>query len=101
MDSDSTLPVNESSSARIESLESRCQGLENKVRRLERQLTALSPLVKATKDLHFWDFSVYEARPDASWLAVDRDEASGLLNALAEVDHWEPWDTRIEPRPQS
>lgn len=101
MDSDGPSLRAESASARIDSLESRCQGLENKIDRLERRLAALSPLVKATKGLKFWDFSVYEAQPDASWLAVDRNEASGLLSALAEIDHWEPWGTRIEPRPQS
>ncbi len=29
-------------------------------------------------------------------VAVDRDEAVGLLGALAEVDHWRPWHTTVE-----
>ncbi|WP_336157903.1 hypothetical protein [Amycolatopsis sp. VC5-11] len=74
--------------------------LRLRVARLERELAAAAGVVREVKDLAFWDFSPYRVSPDASWLAVDRGGAETLLAALARVDHWHPWSTRLEPRPR-
>lgn len=68
--------------------------------RLERQLLSAAPLIHQAKHLAFWDFTPYGLRPDDGWVAVDRDRATALMGALAHVDHWSPWGTTIEPRPQ-
>lgn len=74
--------------------------LHSRVSRLERESAAMRNLVVQAKRLKIWDFTPYRLYPDESWVAVDRASASALLAALAGVDHWEPWHTRIEPRPQ-
>ncbi len=74
--------------------------LRNRVARLEREAAAMRNLVVQAKRLKFWDFTPYRVHPDESWVAVDRASAGQLLGALAGVDHWDPWHTRIEPRPQ-
>lgn len=74
--------------------------LRNRLDRLEREAVAMRALVAQTKQLKFWDFTPYRVHPDESWVAIDRASASHLLTALAGVDHWDPWHTRIEPRPQ-
>lgn len=74
--------------------------LRARVSRLEREAAATRALVAQAKQLKLWDFTPYGVHPDESWVAVDRTSASRLLAALASVDHWDPWHTRIEPRPQ-
>ena len=74
--------------------------LRNRLDRLEREAVAMRALVAQTKQLKFWDFTPYRVHPDESWVAIDRASVSHLLAALAGVDHWDPWHTRIEPRPQ-
>lgn len=74
--------------------------LQHRVNRLEREAEAMRGLVNQVKHLKMWDFSPYDVEPDDSWVAVDRKAAEELLAALAAVDHWDPWSTRIEPRPQ-
>ncbi len=67
---------------------------------LAREAASVRPLVQCVKDTRIWDFSPYGIRPDDSWVAIDRLQAAQLLAALARVDHWRPWTTRIDPRPQ-
>ncbi|ABL80351.1 MULTISPECIES: hypothetical protein [unclassified Nocardioides] len=74
--------------------------LRARVGRLEREAAATRALVAEAKQLKLWDFTPYGVHPDESWVAIDRASASRLLAALASVDHWDPWHTRIEPRPQ-
>jgi hypothetical protein len=74
--------------------------LRLRVDRLERQLSSATPLIEQAKHLSFWDFTPYGVTPDSSWVAVDRTKAMSLMGALAEIDHWNPWGTGIEPRPQ-
>lgn len=74
--------------------------LRLRIDRLERQLSSATPLVEQAKHLSFWDFTLYEVTPDDSWVAVDRTKAMSLMGALAGIDHWNPWGTGIEPRPQ-
>lgn len=85
---------------RIKQLERERKLAQARIERLEQRLASVQPLLKQAKNLQFWDYTVYEVKPDDSWLAVDRTEAAFLLAAIAEIDHWEPWSTRIEPRPQ-
>jgi len=85
---------------RIHQLERERDLANDRIARLEQRLASVQPLLKEAKKLTFWDYTVYEVKPDDTWLAVDRMEAAHLLAALAEIDHWEPWSTRIEPRPQ-
>jgi hypothetical protein len=74
--------------------------LRRRVARLEKEAEAAHALIAQTKALKLWDFTPYRVHPDDSWVAIDRQSASELLAALAGIDHWDPWHTRIEPRPQ-
>lgn len=74
--------------------------LRLRVDRLERELSEATPLIEQAKHLSVWDFVPYEVTPDDSWVAVDRDTMAALMAALARIDHWNPWGTDIEPRPQ-
>jgi hypothetical protein len=74
--------------------------LRSRVARLEREVTSMQPLVGKARALTPWDFTPYGVPPGADWVAVDRAQIEALLAALAEVDHWTPWRTRLEPRPQ-
>jgi len=74
--------------------------LRARVRRLERDLASVQPLVRTARHLAPWDFTPYQVRPDGDWVAVDRHRMEELLAALAAVDHWAPWRTPIEARPQ-
>ncbi len=87
-------------SARVEALHRQNALLEQQVTRLRRQLASVTPLVEQAKHLAFWDFTPYEVSPDDTWVAVDREKAAALMAALARIDHWNPWGTTIEPRPQ-
>lgn len=74
--------------------------LRRRIDRLEREVAAMQPLVRQAQQLVLWDFTPYGVLPDGSWVAVDRTSATQLLGALAGIDHWNAWHTRIEPRPQ-
>jgi hypothetical protein len=69
------------------------------IRRLRRHAARLETVVAQAREATLWDFSVYEQLPDASWVAIDRDAADGLLLGLEHVDSWRPWQTTIERRP--
>ncbi|WP_340538834.1 hypothetical protein [Nocardioides sp. GXZ039] len=84
----------------VEALERELVLLRSRVRRLERDLASLRPLVRTARDLTPWDFTPYQLEPGGDWVAVDRQQIEELLAALAGVDHWAPWRTPIEPRPQ-
>lgn len=86
--------------ARIDALRRENALLERRVARLQRQLAGTAPLVEHVRRLTFWDFTPYEISPDDTWVAVDRGKAAALMAALAHIDHWNPWGTTIEPRPQ-
>lgn len=75
--------------------------LRSRVRRLERDLASVGPLVDRARHLAPWDFTPYRVEPDGDWVAVDRRRMEELLAALAEIDHWAPWRTAIEPRLQA
>lgn len=75
--------------------------LKRRVARLEKEAEAARALIAQAKSLKLWDFTPYRVCPDESWVAVDRQSASELLAMLAGIDHWDPWHTRIEPRPQA
>lgn len=74
--------------------------LHSRLRRLERDLASVQPLVRTARHLAPWDFTPYQVRPDGDWVAVDRHRMEELLAALAAIDHWAPWRTPIEARPQ-
>ncbi|GLB68310.1 hypothetical protein [Arthrobacter mangrovi] len=74
--------------------------LQQRIRRLEREAASMQPIIAEVKRLKIWDFTPYGVRPDDSWLALDRASATELMRALAGTDHWHPWQSRIEPRPQ-
>lgn len=85
---------------RVAQLERDNELLRLRLDRLEHEVRSVRPVVRQVKKLRIWDFTVYGVHPDGSWVAVDRTQAAELLAALAGVDHWEPWTTRIEPRTQ-
>lgn len=88
-------------SSQVESLQREVAMLHIRVERLEHECAAMKGLVTQVKRLKIWDFTPYRLVPDESWVALDRAGASELLAALAGVDHWDPWHTRIESRPPS
>lgn len=83
----------------IARLNRRCDALEIVVHRQQRRLYPLDALAARVRAVHFWDHSAYDVVPDESFVAVDRTEATDLLGALAEVDHWRPWQTSLEQTP--
>lgn len=83
---------------RVAELERENELLRRRLDRLQHEVSAMRPVVQQVKRLRMWDFTPYDVHPDDSWVAIDRDRAAELLAALARVDHWEPWTTRIEPR---
>ena len=74
--------------------------LRSRIQRLERDLASVQSLVQTARHLAPWDFTPYQVQPDGDWVAVDRRRMEELLAALAAIDHWAPWRTPIEPRPQ-
>lgn len=74
--------------------------LRARVARIERALDSHQPLIAAARGLEPWDFTPYRVQPGGDWIAVERDRMERLLAALAAVDHWTPWQSRIEPRAQ-
>lgn len=89
-------PVDDDVAAEVERLRRRCRSLETVIASQERQLSAAAKLVARVRRLDFWDHSVYDLVPDDTWLCVDRSDALALLSALGEIDHWHPWQTRVE-----
>lgn len=87
-------------SAELEALRRENALLRLRTARYERELASTATLVEQAKRLACWDFTPYEIAPDDDWVAVDREKAMALMGALAYVDHWNPWGTTIEPRPQ-
>ena len=85
---------------RVAQLERENELLRLRLDRLEHEVRSMRPVVQQVKKLRIWDFTLYGVHPDGSWVAVDRTCAADLLAALAGVDHWDPWTTRIEPRTQ-
>jgi hypothetical protein len=85
---------------RMARLERENELLRLRLNRLEHEVRSMRPVVQQVKKLRIWDFTLYGVHPDGGWVAVDRTHAAQLLAALASVDHWEPWTTRIEPRTQ-
>lgn len=76
------------------------QLLRARVGRIERELATTRPLVAAVRSLQIWDYTPYGIDPGSDWVAIDRTAAAELLAALAGIDHWRPWTTPIEARPQ-
>ncbi len=74
--------------------------LRARVGRIEREVAASRPLVAAVRALDIWDYTPYGVAPGSDWVAIDRTAATELLAALAKIDHWQPWSTPIEARPQ-
>ncbi|MFM9262208.1 hypothetical protein ACKAMS_26565 [Rhodococcus sp. 5A-K4] len=72
-----------------------------RLKRIERDLASTRPLIEAVRGLKVWDYTPYTVNPGQDWVAVDRTAAEELLAALAHIDHWTPWHTRLEPRPPS
>lgn len=84
----------------LENLREQNEFLQRQVRHLEREVAAMRPVITEVRRLRIWDFAPYEVSPDESWLALDRDSATTLLKALAGNDHWHPWSSSLDPRPQ-
>jgi cell division protein FtsB len=92
--------ADDAKSAELEDLRRENALLHGRIARLEREAAAMRALVAETKRMQMWDFTPYRVQPDESWIAVDRASAARVLAALAGIDHWDPWHSRIEPRPE-
>lgn len=99
-DGNSVAPEQSTVSTELATLRQENALLRRRAARLERELSSAVPLIAQARRLGVWDFTSYEVTPDESWVAIDRDKAMALMEALAHVDHWNPWSTTIEPRPQ-
>ncbi|MEO9329173.1 hypothetical protein [Gordonia aurantiaca] len=86
--------------AEIAALRRQVNLLETRLRRVDRDLASTRPVVAAVRALTIWDHIPYGVSPGDDWVAVDRTRITELLTALAGVDHWAPWQTPLEPRPQ-
>ena len=84
----------------LENLREQNEFLQRQVRHLEREVAAMRPVLAEVRRLRIWDFTPYEVSPDDSWLALDRHSATSLMQALAGNDHWHPWASSLDPRPQ-
>ncbi len=69
-----------------------------RLRELRERVDRLQELAEVAQQLHVWDHRVYDQTPDDQWLAIDRDDHSRLVDALARVDSWEPWAQPLERR---
>lgn len=87
-------------SSKLESLREQNEFLQRQVINLEREVAAMRPVLAEVRRLRIWDFAPYEVSPDESWLALDRHSATTLMQALAGNDHWRPWESSLDPRPQ-
>ena len=87
-----------SESVELAELRAECALLRREAARMRRQLDAALPVLAALAEARIWDFVPYEVELDADWLAIDRDDAQRLMNALAANDHWRPWDRTLERR---
>lgn len=74
--------------------------LRQHVRELTREIRSMRPVVEAAKKMRTWDHNPYNVTPGDGWIALDRESAALVMQALAGVDHWEPWSNTIAPRPQ-
>jgi len=91
-------PENATDPAEVAAMRRELALLRTRVARMGRDLDSLKPLIAAARGLEPWDFTPYRVQPDGDWIAVERERVERLLAALAAVDHWAPWSTRIEPR---
>lgn len=74
--------------------------LREQVSALTREVRSMRPVIAAAKKLRTWDHNPYDVRMDDAWISLDRESAAVLMQALAGVDHWDPWSRTIAPRPQ-
>lgn len=74
--------------------------LREQVKALTREVRSMRPVIAAAKKLRTWDHNPYEVLMDDAWISLDRESAAVLMQALAGVDHWDPWTRTIAPRPQ-
>ena len=88
-------------STQLEILQWENERLRQQVRRFQREAESTQLVIVEVKRLKIWDFTPYGVTPDDSWMAIDRVSATELMRALAGTDHWKPWQSRIDPRPQS
>jgi len=72
--------------------------LQEQVERLEERLRRFEALADAAQQAFIWDHTVYDASPDDQWLSIDRADCQRLLQALAALDRWRPWNTCLESR---
>lgn len=82
----------------LAALRAECALLRRQVARLRRRLDEAAPVLRELSRARIWDFVPYQVQLDADWLAIDRDDAQRLMQALAATDHWEPWDQTLERR---
>ncbi|MGV9672063.1 hypothetical protein ACWDPV_15955 [Gordonia sp. NPDC003504] len=86
--------------AEVDTLRREVTLLRAHLRRVDKDLKATGPLVEVVRGLTIWDYTPYRVNPGSDWVAIDRTQAEELLATLAAIDHWTPWRTRLEPRPQ-
>jgi hypothetical protein len=69
-----------------------------RVRELQERVDKLERLAEEVRRSTVWDYSVYDDVPDERWLAIDRDHYEQIIDALAAVDSWRPWERPFERR---
>lgn len=68
------------------------------LRRLRRRLDRLEHLAELVSRASVWDYTPYDQAPGDEWLAIDRDHYQKIVDALASVDTWRPWERPLERR---
>jgi hypothetical protein len=69
-----------------------------RLRALQDRVDKLEQLADTVRQSTVWDYSVYDDVPDERWLAIDRDHYDQIIQALAAVDSWRPWERPLERR---
>lgn len=72
--------------------------LLRRVRTLSDAVERFQHLAETVREATVWDYTVYDDVPDERWLAIDRDHYEKVVDALAGVDSWEPWNRSLERR---
>lgn len=68
------------------------------LRRLRARIEKLERVAELVSAASVWDHTAYDQAPGEEWLAIDRDHYQRIVDALAGVDTWSPWEQPLERR---
>lgn len=74
------------------------EALGQDLRRLQARVEKLERVASLISTASVWDYTAYDQTPGEEWLAIDRDHYQRIVDALAGVDIWSPWERPLERR---